>query len=116
MAEMDNTTSHSNVFEVEMATRYVSHPIRQASSALTTSQSSLLITGVALAFPLRTGVSRLAPSIVAISSQMHHYLSHSYVLNRHALIGPWTGTTVLLHVINLAVNPVCLGAGVNKTF
>ena len=75
---------------------------------------AIVIAGVALVFLLRTGVSCLAPNLIATSSHVYQYLSHSYVLNRHTLIGPWTGAGVLLHLIYLAVNAVCLSVGVTN--
>ncbi|KIW09750.1 hypothetical protein PV08_11850 [Exophiala spinifera] len=75
---------------------------------------AVVIAGITLTFLLRTGVSSFAPRILAIASQIHQYLSYTYVLNRHALMGPWTVTAVLLHVIYLTVNVVCLSVGVTN--
>ncbi|KIW36230.1 uncharacterized protein PV06_11478 [Exophiala oligosperma] len=73
---------------------------------------AVVIAGIALIFLLQTGVSSFAPRLIATASRTHQYLSYTYVLNRHAFMGPWTVTAVLLRVIYLAVNVVCLGVGV----
>jgi hypothetical protein len=73
---------------------------------------AIVVAGITLIFLLRTGVSSFAPRLIASASRIHQYLSYTYVLNRHAFLGPWTVTAVLLLVIYLAVNVVCLGVGV----
>ncbi|KAK5311991.1 hypothetical protein LTR93_011504 [Exophiala xenobiotica] len=73
---------------------------------------AIVIAGITLVFLLRTGLSSFAPRLIATASRIHQYSSYTYVLNRHALMGPWTMTAVLLHVIYLAVNVVCLVVGV----
>ena len=67
--------------------------------------------GLALSLLLRSGWWSVASYFAPFCSRMFKYLTYSYVLRRHALIGPWTAITVLAVMICVAINIVCLTLG-----
>ena len=69
---------------------------------------AVVVGGIASAFLLLALMSSLAPFWAYIRLQMTKHLVYPYILNRHALIGPWSAADVLLQVVYLTVNLFCI--------
>ena len=69
---------------------------------------AVVVGGIASAFLLLALMSSLAPFWAYIRLQMTKHLMYPYILNRHALIGPWSAADVLLQVVYLTVNLFCI--------
>ena len=69
---------------------------------------AVVVGGIASAFILLALMSSLAPFWAYIRLQMTKHLVYPYILNRHALIGPWSAADVLLQVVYLTVNLFCI--------
>jgi hypothetical protein len=66
---------------------------------------AVVVGGIAAAFLSMTLISLLAPYVFLQISKQFVFL---YVLDRHALIGPWSAADVLLQVIYLTANLFCI--------
>ena len=72
---------------------------------------AIALGGVAFAFVLVTLFSSLTGLGRYLCLQSSKYLIYPYVLNRHRLLGPWSGGDVLIQVIYLTANIFCLSFG-----
>jgi hypothetical protein len=68
---------------------------------------AIIVFGIALCFLLRNILSSQR-FMTDISLQTSKRLTYSYILNRHALIGPWSVATAMIQVVYLTVNVFCL--------
>ena len=69
---------------------------------------AIVVGGVAFAFLFRTLCSVLTSFAAFFSLRISKHLIYPYVLDRHALLGPWSAADVLVQSIYLAVNLFCI--------
>ena len=69
---------------------------------------AIVVAGLAFAFLLGTLYSLLSPFLGFLSLQISKSLIYPNILDRHALVGPWSVADVLVQAVYLAINLFCI--------